>query len=53
MLASTKTRGKADLFLRKTIGKWAVPYLKQAAVSEKNATVRQYAAGLAKAIGGR
>ena len=53
MLASTKTRGKADLFLRKTIGKSAVPYLKQAAVSEKNATVRQYAAGLAKAIGGR
>ncbi len=53
MLASARTRGKADVFLRKTIGKPAVPYLKQAAGSEKNASVRQYAAGLAKAIGGR
>jgi serine/threonine-protein kinase len=53
MLASNKTRGKADYFLRKTIGKPAVPYLKFAAQSEKNARVRSYAAGLAKAIGGR
>jgi hypothetical protein len=53
MLASNKTRGKADFFLRKTIGRPAVPYLKQAAISEKNARVRQYAAGLVKAIGGR
>ncbi|MBA2543187.1 MAG: hypothetical protein H0V17_26330 [Deltaproteobacteria bacterium] len=53
MLASNRTRGKADFFLRKTIGKPAVPYLKLAAQSEKNSTVRSYAAGLAKAIGGR
>ncbi len=53
MLASAKTRGKADYFLRKTVGKPAVPYLKQAASTEKNATIRQYASGLAKAIGGR
>jgi len=53
MLASNRTRQKADGFLRKTVGKPAVPYLKQAAANEKNAQVRKYAGGLAKAIGGR
>ena len=54
MLASERTRPKADYFLRKTIGKSAVVYLKTAASpSERNPTVRKYAAALAKAIGGR
>ncbi len=53
MLASKKTSGKADYFLRKTIGKPSVPYLKLAAKYDSNALVKRYAAGLAKAIGGR
>jgi serine/threonine-protein kinase len=50
MLASTKTRAKADAFIRRTIGKPAVPYLRQAAANEKNAAVRTYAGRLAGSI---
>ena len=50
MLASKKTSGHAEYFLRKTIGRASVPYLNQAAKYESNATVKRYAAYLAKQI---
>lgn len=50
MLASPKTERKATAFLRTTIGKWSVPYLKLAAKTEPNARVRKQAAALAKSI---
>ncbi len=50
MLASPKTQRKATGFLRTTIGKWAVPYLRIAAKSEPNDRVRKQAAALAKSI---
>lgn len=50
MLASPKTSRKASAFLRSTIGKWSVPYLKAAAKSEPNDRVRKQAAALAKSI---
>jgi eukaryotic-like serine/threonine-protein kinase len=50
MLASTKTQKKAASFLRSTIGKSAVPYLRTAAKSEPNDRVRKQAAALAKSI---
>jgi hypothetical protein len=50
MLASTKTQRKASGFLRSTIGKPAVPYLKTAAARDGNANVRRQAAALARAI---
>jgi len=53
MLASKKTAGSAEYFLRKTIGRQSVPYLRYAAQHESSAYVKRYAAALAKAIGGR
>ncbi len=53
MLASSKTRWKADRFLRTNIGKSAVPYLRQAGRSDRNATVRRLAGQLAKAMARR
>jgi serine/threonine-protein kinase len=53
MLVSKKTSGQAEYFLRKTIGRPSVPYLRYAASHESSAYVRRYAAALAKAIGGR
>ena len=50
MLASPKTDKKAAAFLRNTIGKSAVGYLKIAAKTEKNDRVRKQAASLAKTI---
>ncbi len=50
MLASPKTVKKASAFLRSTIGKPAIPYLKAAAKSEPNDRVRKTAASLAKTI---
>jgi eukaryotic-like serine/threonine-protein kinase len=50
MLASKKTSGRAEYFLRRTIGRPSVPYLQQAARYESNATVKRYAAYLAKQI---
>lgn len=50
MLASPKTVKKASGFLRSTIGKPAIPYLKAAAKSEPNDRVRKTAASLAKTI---
>lgn len=50
MLASTKTQRKAAGFLRSTIGKPALPYLRIAARSSPNDRVRKQAAALAKSI---
>jgi len=50
MLASPKTVKKASAFLRSTIGKPAIPYLKQAAKYEDNDRVRKQAGILAKSI---
>jgi serine/threonine-protein kinase len=50
MLASKKTSGKAQYFLRKTIGKPAVAYLRVAAKYDSNLVVKRLATDLAKAI---
>jgi eukaryotic-like serine/threonine-protein kinase len=50
MLGSSKTSGKAEYFLRKTIGKPSVIYLKYAASHHESAYVRRYAATLARQI---
>ncbi|MBL0221083.1 MAG: protein kinase [Myxococcales bacterium] len=50
MLASPKTVKKATGFLRSTIGRSAVPYLRIAAKNEPNERVRKQAAALAKSI---
>ena len=50
MLASPKTVKKASGFIRSTIGKPAIPYLKQAAKSAPNDRVRKTAGSLAKSI---
>ena len=50
MLVSPKTVGTATYFLKKTIGKPAVPYLKAASTQEKHPLVRKRAAHLAKTI---
>ncbi|MBA3538398.1 MAG: hypothetical protein H0T79_02110, partial [Deltaproteobacteria bacterium] len=49
-LASTKTRRRAQSFLRFTIGPAAGPFVKYAAVNAKNPVVRKQAAQLAKAF---
>ncbi len=49
-LASTKTRGKAIYFLRRTIGRPALAYLRTAAARDPSATVRKQAAALARAM---
>jgi len=50
MLGSSKTVRKAQGFLRWTVGRAALPYLRSAAKSHENATVRKRAAALAKQI---
>ncbi|MEO8702534.1 MAG: protein kinase [Kofleriaceae bacterium] len=50
MLASKRTSGQADNFLRRVIGKPSVIYLNYAAQHDRSAYVRKYAAGLAKSI---
>ena len=50
MLASGKTQQKATNFLRGTIGHYAAPYLRVAAKTEPNPTVRKLAGNLAKVI---
>jgi serine/threonine-protein kinase len=50
MMASPKTVNRARSFLRTTIGRPAVPYLKSAAKTEANPNVRKLAASLAKQI---
>jgi len=50
MLGSPRTVKKATSFIRSTIGKPALPYLKQAAKSEPNDRVRKAAASLAKTV---
>ena len=50
MMASSKTVNRAKSFLRTTIGRPAVPYLKAAAKTEANPNVRKLAASLAKQI---
>ena len=50
MLASPKTQRKATAFLRTTIGKYSLLYLRTAAKSERNPTVRKQAAALSKSI---
>ncbi len=50
MLASTRTRRTADSFLRHTIKRPAIPYLKAAAKNDPNNNVRKAAAALAKTI---
>jgi predicted Zn-dependent protease len=50
MLGSPRTVKKATGFIRTTIGKPAIPYLKQAAKSEPNDRVRKTAASLAKTV---
>jgi serine/threonine-protein kinase len=50
MLASPKTQKAATTFLRRTIGNSCKPYLRWAAVNEKNATVRKLAKQLAGSI---
>lgn len=49
-LASPKTRGKASTFLRRTIGRSAVPNLKYLAAHDPNPVVRKQAAALAKQL---
>jgi hypothetical protein len=50
MLASTKTRQQATNFIRGVIGIYSKPYLRSAAVKEKNPVVRKQAATLARYI---
>jgi serine/threonine-protein kinase len=50
MLSNAKTRGKANWFLRKTIGRPAKGYLKWAAKHDRNPKVRQRAAALNRVI---
>jgi serine/threonine-protein kinase len=50
MLASTKTQRKAAGFLRYTIGRPALPYLRQSAAHDTNATVKRWASALSKQI---
>lgn len=50
MLISKKTDKQAETFLRRTIGRSALPYLQSTARSDPNAYMRRYAAALARAI---
>jgi eukaryotic-like serine/threonine-protein kinase len=50
MLSSTKTQQRAANFLRGTIGRPALPYLKAAAAHEDNPVVKKQAAILARVI---
>ncbi len=50
MLGSTKTMSRAEVFLRKTVGKAALPALQRAAKSDANATVKKRAAAVAKQL---
>jgi hypothetical protein len=50
MMASPKIRYNAELFIRRHLGKSAVPWLKQAAAVERNAYVKKRAGELAKSI---
>jgi hypothetical protein len=50
MLASTKTSRKAQVFLKYTVGKPALPYVKYAARSDPNGQVKRLAGWLAKNI---
>ena len=50
MLSSNKTQTRAANFLKITIGRAAVPYLKQAAAHEDNPVVKKQAAVLARVI---
>jgi hypothetical protein len=49
-LISKKTDKKAEYFLRKTIGRPAVPYLQQTARTDPNPYLRKYAGALARQI---
>lgn len=50
MLGSTKTMSRAEVFLRRTVGKAALPALQRAAKSDANATVKKRAAAVAKQL---
>ncbi|HEX7839858.1 MAG TPA: hypothetical protein VF469_20420, partial [Kofleriaceae bacterium] len=50
MLASDKTSRKAQAFLRFTVGKPALPYLRFAAQHDANSQVRKISGSLARAI---
>src|SRR5262249_4507007 len=50
MLSNPKTSWKASAFLKKNVGKAAVPWLKYAAKHDPNASVQKKAAALAKTI---
>ena len=50
MLISKKTDKNAELFLKKTIGKPALPYLQSTAKNDPNPYMRKYAAALARQI---
>ena len=50
MLSNPKTSGKASYFLKKSVGKAAVPWLKYAAKHDPNKSVQKKAAALAKGI---
>ena len=49
-LASPKTQRRAQVFLRSTIGRDAIPFLRYAAAHEPNPTVKKQAAMLAKSL---
>jgi hypothetical protein len=50
MLISRKTDKQAEAFLKKTIGKPAVPYLQTTAKSDPNLYMRKAAAAVARQI---
>ncbi len=50
MLGSSKTMTRAEVFLRRTVGKAALPALQRAAKSDANATVKKRAAAVAKQL---
>jgi serine/threonine protein kinase/TolA-binding protein len=50
MLISKKTDRQAEAFLRRTIGRPALPYLQQTAKSDPNLYMRKYAAALVRQI---
>nr|MDQ3300858.1 hypothetical protein [Myxococcota bacterium] len=50
MLGSMRTNKRAQVFLRRTIGRASVPYLRHAAANEKNPHVKKWAAYMVKQI---
>jgi hypothetical protein len=50
MLISKKTDKQAEQFLKKTIGRSALPHLQSVARTDPNAYMRKYAAALARQI---